>query len=70
MDWHTTRRTVSGFYERTASFVDRILRGAKPSDLPVEEPTNFEFVINLKTAKAIGLVIPQSALLRATAVIE
>ena len=70
MDWRTTRRTVSGFFERTASFVDRILRGAKPSDLPVEEPTSFEFVINLKTAKAIGLTIPQSALLRATAVIE
>jgi ABC transporter substrate binding protein len=58
------------FYDRTASFVDRILRGAKPSDLSVEEPTNFEFVINLKTARAVGLVIPQSALLRATAVIE
>jgi len=62
--------TVSGLFDRTASFVDRILRGAKPADLPVEEPTNFEFVINLKTAKTIGLVIPQSALLRATAVIE
>jgi putative ABC transport system substrate-binding protein len=60
----------SDFYERTASFIDRILRGAKPADLPVEEPTSFEFVINLKTAKAIGLVIPQSALLRATALIE
>jgi putative ABC transport system substrate-binding protein len=59
-----------GFYDRTASYVDRILRGAKPYDLPVEEPTNFEFVINLKTARTIGLVIPQSALLRATAVIE
>jgi putative ABC transport system substrate-binding protein len=57
-------------FERTASYVDRILRGAKPADLPVEEPTSFEFVINLKTAKAIGLVIPQSALVRATAVIE
>ncbi len=62
--------TVSGSFDRTASFVDRILRGAKPSDLPVEEPTSFEFVINLRTAKAIGLTIPQSALLRATAVIE
>ncbi len=61
---------VRGLFDRTASFVDRILRGAKPADLPVEEPTSFEFVINLKTAKALGLVIPQSALLRATTVIE
>ena len=55
---------------RAASFVAKILRGAKPSDLPVEQPTNFEFVLNLKTAKAIGVSVPTSILLRADEVIE
>jgi putative ABC transport system substrate-binding protein len=57
-------------FRRAASFVAKILRGAKPSDLPVEEPTNFEFTLNLRTAKAIRVSVPTSILLRADEVIE
>jgi putative ABC transport system substrate-binding protein len=61
--------TVS-ILRRAASYVAKFLRGAKPSDLPVEQPTNFEFALNLKTARTIGVTIPTSILLRADGVIE
>ena len=61
---------IANSYQRVAYYVDRLLKGAKPADLPVEQPTKFELIINFKTAKQIGLTIPPEVLARATKLIK
>ena len=66
----SSRANLAEGFRRAATYVDKILRGANPGDLPIQQPTNFELVVNLKTARALGLTLPSSLVLRADRVLQ
>ena len=70
MGWLAYGPSIAALFRRTATYIDKILRGAKPGDLPIQQPTKFDLIVNLKTARTLGVTFPPSILARADEVIE